>query len=61
MVTISYLFRPITLGFRIFANVVAGHVMLKLFADFCTMLVAAWGVTGVLAARSDLEGQVILT
>jgi len=43
---ISYLFRPVTLGFRIFANVVAGHIMLKLFADFCTMMVGAMGPVG---------------
>lgn len=47
---LSYLFRPITLGFRIFANIFAGHVMLKLFADFATMLVGAFGNIGLLAA-----------
>jgi F-type H+-transporting ATPase subunit a len=45
--TISYLARPVTLGFRIFANIFAGHVMLKLFADFCTMMVAALGTAGI--------------
>ena len=43
---ISYLFRPITLGVRIFANILAGHIMIKLFADFCVMLIDALGVTG---------------
>lgn len=47
---ISYLFRPITLGFRIFANIVAGHIMLKLFADFCAMFVAALGPAGAIAS-----------
>jgi F-type H+-transporting ATPase subunit a len=47
---LSYLFRPITLGFRLFANIVAGHIMLKLFADFCTMIVAAVGPAGALAS-----------
>lgn len=47
--TISYLFRPITLGFRIFANIVAGHIMLKLFADFCVMLVASQGLFAAIA------------
>lgn len=51
---ISYLFRPITLGFRIFANIMAGHIMLKLFADFCAMMVSAWGTGGVLAAAAPL-------
>lgn len=43
---ISYLFRPITLGVRIFANILAGHIMIKLFADFCVMLTEALGLTG---------------
>lgn len=47
---VSYLFRPITLGFRLFANIVAGHIMLKLFGDFAAMLVSALGSYGVLAA-----------
>jgi F-type H+-transporting ATPase subunit a len=47
---ISYLFRPVTLGFRIFANIVAGHIMLKLFADFCAMLAGGLGTIGVIAS-----------
>lgn len=44
---ISYLFRPITLGVRIFANILAGHIMIKLFADFCVMLTEGLGLTGL--------------
>ncbi|MCG8354434.1 MAG: F0F1 ATP synthase subunit A [Kiloniellales bacterium] len=44
---ISYRFRPITLGVRIFANILAGHIMIKLFADFCVMLTEALGATGM--------------
>ena len=44
---ISYLFRPITLGVRIFANILAGHIMIKLFADFCVMLTEGLGLTGI--------------
>jgi F-type H+-transporting ATPase subunit a len=47
---VSYLFRPITLGFRLFANIFAGHVVLKLFADFCAMMVDAFGPYGIAAA-----------
>lgn len=57
---VSYLFRPITLGFRIFANIFAGHVMLKLFADFATMLVAAFGNVGVALAVLPVAVMVVL-
>jgi F-type H+-transporting ATPase subunit a len=43
---ISYLFRPITLGVRIFANILAGHIMIKLFADLTVMMTNAIGVFG---------------
>ncbi len=57
---ISYLFRPITLGFRIFANIFAGHVMLKLFADLCAMMVTALGTTGILASIFPVILMVVL-
>lgn len=57
---ISYLFRPITLGFRIFANIFAGHVMVKLFADFCLMLVEALGPIGIGASVAPLAMMVLL-
>lgn len=57
---VSYLFRPITLGFRIFANIFAGHVMLKLFADICTMIIGAAGATGIVGAVLPVGMMVIL-
>lgn len=39
---ISYLIRPISLSVRLFANMMAGHMMLKVFASF----VVALGVVG---------------
>lgn len=57
---VSYFFRPITLGFRLFANIVAGHVMLKLFADFCTMLVSALGAIGVVASIGPVIVMAVL-
>lgn len=41
---ISFLSRPITLAVRLFANMTAGHVMLKLFAIFTAYLVGKGGV-----------------
>ena len=39
---ISYLTRPLSLSVRLFANMLAGHTMLKVFAGFAIML-GAWG------------------
>lgn len=57
---ISYLFRPVTLGFRIFANIFAGHVMVKLFADFCAMLIDGLGAVGFFVALAPLAVMVLL-
>lgn len=46
---ISFLTRPISLSVRLFANMLAGHTMLKVFAGFVIML---GGAGGVLAALS---------
>lgn len=57
---VSYLFRPVTLGFRIFANIFAGHVMLKLFADFCTMLVSSFGDVGIVLSLAPVAIMAVL-
>ena len=41
---ISFLSRPLTLAVRLFANMTAGHVMLKLFAIFAAYLVGKGGI-----------------
>lgn len=46
---ISFLARPITLGMRLFANMLAGHIMLKLLAAFAIALFGAAGVVKLLA------------
>lgn len=40
---ISFLSRPISLSIRLFANMLAGHILLKVFAGFIVMLGAAGG------------------
>lgn len=44
---ISFLSRPVTLAVRLFANMVAGHVLLKLFAIFAAYLLAKGGIMSV--------------
>lgn len=41
---VSYLSRPISLSVRLFANMVAGHTMMKVFAGFSVMLAASSGI-----------------
>ena len=43
---ISFLSRPISLSVRLFANMLAGHITLKVFAGFVTSL-SALGVLGI--------------
>lgn len=44
---LSFIIRPVTLSVRLFANMVAGHLMLKVFAGFSTMVLAI-GTGGIL-------------
>ena len=46
---VSYLSRPVSLSIRLFANMVAGHVMLKVFATFVVLLGGLGAVGPVLA------------
>lgn len=56
---ISFLSRPLSLSVRLFANMLAGHIALKIFAGFVGSLLAAgvWGIISPLA----LFGTVALT
>jgi F-type H+-transporting ATPase subunit a len=57
---ISYLSRPVSLSVRLFANMVAGHVMLKVFATFVVLIGGSAGVLGVLGATLPLALNVAL-
>ncbi|MBC7799963.1 MAG: F0F1 ATP synthase subunit A [Gemmatimonadaceae bacterium] len=56
---ISYLSRPVSLSIRLFANMVAGHVMLKVFATF-VVLVGGSGAIGVFGALFPMALNVLL-
>ena len=56
---ISYLSRPVSLSVRLFANMVAGHVMLKVFATF-VLLLSGLGAIGVVGAILPLAINVAL-
>ncbi|QJP15241.1 F0F1 ATP synthase subunit A [Starkeya sp. ORNL1] len=57
---ISFLSRPISLSLRLFANMLAGHIALKVFAGFIVMM-SAGGVLGTLGATLPLFMVVALT
>ena len=62
---ISYLSRPVSLSIRLFANMVAGHVMFEVFGTFILILAGAGAVTGALgilplALNVILEGFELL-
>lgn len=46
---LSFLSRPISLSIRLFANMLAGHMILKLFAGFVVSLLAADGIFKAIA------------
>ncbi len=57
---LSFLSRPISLSVRLFANMLAGHITLKVFAGFVFSL-SAFGVAGYLGAIIPLALTVALT
>jgi F-type H+-transporting ATPase subunit a len=59
MEIISFVSRPISLSIRLFANMLAGHITLKVFGGFVSMLLGA-GVFAVIAPL-PLLGIVALT
>jgi F-type H+-transporting ATPase subunit a len=57
---LSFLSRPISHSVRLFANMLAGHITLKVFASFVTLL-GGLGVFGILGAALPLALVVALT
>ncbi len=57
---LSFLSRPISLSVRLFANMLAGHITLKVFASFIIML-SAFGAVGIAGAILPLAMTVALT
>jgi F-type H+-transporting ATPase subunit a len=57
---ISFLSRPVSHSVRLFANMLAGHITLKVFASFVTML-GAMGIVGWAGAILPLGLTVALT
>ncbi len=56
---ISYLSRPITLSLRLFINMLAGHLMLKVIAGFSVMMFGA-GVVGMFGSIGPTLFNVLL-
>lgn len=57
---ISFLSRPVSHSVRLFANMLGGHITLKVFASFITML-GAWGAVGWLGAMLPLSMVIALS
>src|ERR687888_1206545 len=56
----SFFSRPVSHSVRLFANMLAGHITLKVFAGF-VMLLGAWGIAGWAGAVLPLALTVALT
>ena len=54
---LSYLIRPVSLSVRLFANMMAGHTMLKVFGGFVVMLgiLGGWAPLAFIVALTGLE------
>jgi F-type H+-transporting ATPase subunit a len=57
---ISFFLRPVSHSVRLFANMLAGHIALKVFASFVTLL-AAFGIVGWFGAVLPLGLTIALT
>lgn len=58
---LSFLLRPVSHSVRLFANMLAGHIALKVFAGFVAMLGASLGALGWVGGMLPLALTVALT
>ncbi len=58
---ISYVMRPVSLSIRLFANMMAGHTMLKVFAGFTVLMIGGLGSVGFLAGIVPVAINIALT
>ena len=56
---VSFVAKPITLSVRLFANMFAGHMLIKLFGDFAAMMVDRLGAIGIVAAMAPVAMMVL--
>ena len=57
---LSYLIRPVSLSVRLFANMFAGHMMMKIFAGFVVSMVSA-GAIGYIGALLPFAFNIFMT
>jgi F-type H+-transporting ATPase subunit a len=57
---LSFVSRPVSHSIRLFANMLAGHITLKVFASFVTLL-GGLGIVGIAGATLPLALVVVLT
>lgn len=58
---LSFISRPISLSIRLFANMLAGHITLKVFTGFIPMLAGSLGVVGLVGGILPLVLGVAIT
>jgi F-type H+-transporting ATPase subunit a len=58
---LSFLSRPLSLSVRLFANMLAGHITLKVFASFIGLLATALGVAGWIVGILPFSMLIALT
>ena len=56
-----YFFRLVSLGLRLFANMTAGHTLLKVFAGFAAGFVGSLGILGIFPALVPMVATIALT